>query len=59
MSICWLIYIDDIIIYSETKEERIGHVKNVLILLEEIDFQINLVKSKFFYTKNEFLGMVV
>lgn len=52
-------YIDDIIIYSETQEEHVGHVEGVLRLLEEVDFQINLVKSKFFCNEVEFLGMVV
>ena len=59
METCCLVYIDDIIIYSETEEEHIDHIENVLMLLEEVDFQINLVKSKFFCTEVEFLGMVV
>ena len=54
-----LVYIDDIIIFSDSPEQHVEHVKAVLDLLKEVEFQINLCKSKFFCTEIEFLGMIV
>jgi hypothetical protein len=40
-------YLDDILIYSKTKEEHIKYVTAVLEILEKIDVKINGAKSIF------------
>lgn len=54
-----MVYIDDIIIFSETPGQHIEHIQAVLKLLLESNFQLNLKKSKFFCKEVEFLGMKV
>ena len=43
-----LVYLDDIIVFSNTAEERVDHVGEVLTVLREAGFSLNLKKSKFF-----------
>ncbi|OIR56975.1 MAG: uncharacterized protein A8A55_2274, partial [Amphiamblys sp. WSBS2006] len=52
-------YIDDIIIYSKTKDEHIQHLKAVAALLKEAGLKINAEKSKFLRSEVEYLGHVI
>lgn len=52
-------FADDIIIYSETREEHIKHVKAVLKSLRDAGLQLNLKKCAFMMTEVEYLGLVV
>ncbi len=54
-----VIYIDDILVFSRTKEEHIQHVKEVLKRLELYKLQAKLSKSFFNQTKIEFLGFIL
>jgi len=51
-----LIYLDDVIVYSKTKEEHVGHVDRVLRLLREAGKTIRLPKRRFFCKNVEYLG---
>ena len=51
-----LIYLDDVIVYSKTEEEHIGHVYHVLRLLRETGVTLRLPKCRFFRTTVEYLG---
>ena len=53
------IYIDDILIYSETEEEHIKLVMKVLTLLREAGLCVALEKSVFHAQTVEFLGYVI
>lgn len=52
------VYIDDIIVYSRSKEEHSGHLGKVLQALSDADLKINEKKSEFFKSKVVFLGRV-
>jgi len=54
-----VVYIDDILIYSETLEEHILVVRKVLHQLREYRLAISLEKSVFHVKKLDFLGYVV
>jgi len=52
-------YIDDILIFSKTKEEHIKHVRRVLKILLDNCLYCKLKKCEFFKEKVEFLGFVL
>jgi len=51
-----LIYLDDVIVYSETEEEHVGHVHRVLRLLRDAGVTHRLPKCRFFRKTVEYLG---
>lgn len=53
------IYVDDIIVFSKTIDERLAHVKVVIQRLTEAKLIINREKSKFLSTEVILLGFVV
>jgi len=53
------IYINDILIYSNTKKEHIKHVKRVLQRLRELGLRVDVRKSEFNVNKVKFLGLVI
>ena len=54
-----LCYLDDIIIYSATKEEHHKAIKRVLEKLQEVGLQVKIEKSTFFQKEIKFLGHCV
>ena len=56
----WLItYMDDVLVYAETKEECQEQTKQVLKRMEEEDLHLKLTKCAFDQTEMEYLGLVV
>jgi len=53
------IYINDILIYSNTKKEHIKHVKRVLQRLRELGLRVDVRKLEFNVNKVKFLGLVI
>jgi len=53
------IYIDDILIYSNTKKEYIKYVKKVLQRLRELGLRVDVRKSEFNVNEVKFLGLVI
>jgi len=51
-----LIYLDDVIVYSKTEEEHVGHVDRVLRLLRDAGVTLRLPKCRFFRNTVEYLG---
>lgn len=54
-----LAYIDDIIIYSRTWAEYLGHLRQVLQRLQTVGLKINPQKSKLRFTELEYFGCTV
>ena len=54
-----LVFLDDILIYSRTKEEHLQHIRAVLKKLQDEKFYGRLKKCDFFKTEVEYLGFDV
>lgn len=54
-----LVYIDDVLIPSETVDGNLAILKEVLILLKAYRFELNYEKCQFLKRKIEFLGYVI
>ena len=54
-----IVYLDDILIFSETLEEHLKHVKLVISILSNFNLKIKLVKCQFYQTAIKFLGHIV
>ncbi|XP_045090164.1 uncharacterized mitochondrial protein AtMg00860-like [Aegilops tauschii subsp. strangulata] len=54
-----VVYFDDILIYSKTLEDHVGHIKCVLAVLREEKLYANVEKCTFCTNKVVFLGFVV
>ena len=57
--IFFAIYLDDILIFSKTKEEHMKHLELVLRKLQEVKLTVNLDKSEFMKEELVYLGFVV
>ena len=56
----WLIiYMDDILVFAKTQEERRTRTKRVLKRMKEEDLHLKLAKCAFEQLKVEYLGLVV
>jgi Reverse transcriptase (RNA-dependent DNA polymerase) len=53
------VYLDDILIYSETWEEYLRHIEKVLQRLREVKLMAKMNKCKWGRTKVEYLGHVI
>ena len=54
-----VVYLDDVLIFSETLEEHISHVKQVLARLREYGLTCKLRKCEFHSSSLSFLGFVI
>jgi hypothetical protein len=52
-------YLNNILIYSKTKEKHIKHVTTVLKALEKVNMKINGAKSIFHVQRINFLGYIL
>ena len=52
-------YLDDILIFSNFKEEHIEHVRKVLKRLEEVNLFLNIDKCEFFVISVKYLGLII
>jgi hypothetical protein len=52
-------YLDDILIYSRTRDEHVKHVRKVLERLRSAGLFAKLSKCEFFVTETKFLGLIV
>ena len=54
-----IVYLDDILIYSPTKDEHLNHVKQVMHKLHQHQWYCKLKKCEFATTSVEYLGHIV
>jgi len=54
-----IVYLDDIIIYLENKEEHSEHIKWVLKRLQEEQMLVVIKKYKFFTRKTDFVRFII
>ena len=54
-----IVFIDDILVYSKTREEHANHLRMVLKTLEEHKLYAKLKKCEFWLEKVQFLGHIV
>jgi esterase/lipase superfamily enzyme len=52
-------YLDDIVIYSNSKKKHVQHVKKILQRLREANIQVDVNKCEFHITETKFLEMIV
>lgn len=53
------VYLDDILIYSNTFKQHSYDIQEVLDKIREGDLTVNMKKNQFFHTSLKFLGNVV
>ena len=56
---CVLVYIDDIIVFSESKEQHLIDIERVLQLLIKGNVKLHAEKSSLFLNEVEFLGHTI
>jgi hypothetical protein len=54
-----VVYLDDILIFSKTKEEHDQHLKLVMERLRQAELFVNPKKSEFYQTEVEYLGYTI
>lgn len=55
----YIVYLNDILIYFDSKLEHLDYVKQVLKRLRRFDLYASLKKCEFFTTKVEFLSFII
>lgn len=56
---CVVVYLDDILIYSDNEHDHLRHIRQVLKLLRESGLYCKLSKCAFMQEETEFLGHVI
>src|SRR5450432_2651379 len=59
LNVFYTAYIDDILIFSKSKEEHTEHIKKVLQKLQDTELQADVRKSEFNVTQTKFLSLIV
>jgi hypothetical protein len=54
-----LVYLDDIIVFSKTKEEHLTNLECIFDLLKDADLKLGLSKCKFMCESVQYLGHVI
>ena len=52
-------YMDDILIYSRTKDEHRKHVAEILLRLRQFGLQVDITKCEFEVTSVKYLGLII
>ena len=52
-------YLDDVLVFSRTREEHAKHVREVITRLGNAGLQIDINKSEFYTKKTKYLGLII
>jgi hypothetical protein len=52
-------YLDDVLVFSRTREEHTRHVHDVIRRLRDAGLQIDMNKSEFYTKKTKYLGLII
>ena len=55
----YTVYIDDILIYSNSKKEYQTHIQKVLTALKKAGLQVDINKREFHITKISYFGFII
>lgn len=59
LDVFYIAYIDNILIYSNSKNENREHIHHVLKVLQKTGLQANINKSEFHVTKVIYFSMII
>ena len=59
LNIFCTVYLDDILVYSNTEEEHIHYVRQVLEWLRKVGLFLNINKCDFHITLVKYLGIII
>ena len=59
LDIFYIVYLDDILIYSENKLEYQEYVTKILQRLREAGLQVDLDKYEFYIKRTKYLGFII
>jgi hypothetical protein len=59
VDIIYIVYLDDVLIFSETEKEHVSHIREVLQQLREAKLFVKLLKCKWHTQRTEYLGYIV
>jgi hypothetical protein len=59
VDICCIVYLDDILVFSDSEEEHVGHVKEVLDRLLQAKLFIKASKCEWHTRHTEYLGFII
>ena len=59
LDVCVVVYLDDILIYSDNKTDHLKHIRQVLALLRTAGLLCKLSKCSFMQEETEFLGHII
>lgn len=59
VDVCCIVYLDDILIFSESEAEHLQHIKQVLGRLRQFKLYAKLPKCAFYQEYVDFLGYVI
>jgi hypothetical protein len=59
LDVFYTVYLDDILIYSRTREEHLSYIRKVLTALRTTGLFAKIQKYEFFKDETTFLGVIV
>ena len=59
IDMCCIVYLDDVLIYSNTVQQHRKDVSNILEAIRKSGMKVKLSKSEFHQSETEYLGFII